>query len=312
MSSKSKGIVAYLLITFGIAWAVWAFWATPIQVRLSTSDLLLRLALEPLGALPAGFAPAIAAIVVRKWVTREGFGDAGLKLNVRHKWPYYLCAWFSPLAVALIIAALAVAFAIGRPDLTLEQARTVMAPGVSQVSLSFPAYMLIVLVEVAIVALLSTPILWGEEFGWRGYLQVRLLSERPLLAAVATGLIWGVWHYPFYFLQAFNRASRISALVLVIFPLSTILLSIVFGWLRQRTGSIWAPSLAHAAINSMGSTLLMLWFAGNEHWILWSYMGVLGLAPVGVLCAWIVFTGRLDPAQGVSMGSDAGSEGAIG
>jgi membrane protease YdiL (CAAX protease family) len=272
---------------------------------------LLRLALEPLGALPAGFAPALAAIVVRKWVTREGFGDAGLKLNLRHKWPYYLFAWFSPLMVALIIAALAIAFAIGRPDFALEQARTAMAPGTSEVSLCSPAYVLIVLVELAVVALLSTPILWGEEFGWRGYLQVRLLSERPLLAAVATGLIWGVWHYPFYFLQAFNRVSRTSALVLVIFPMSTILLSILFGWLRQRTGSVWAPSLAHAATNSIGSTLLMLWFAGNEHWILWSYMGVLGLAPLGALCAWIVFTSRLEPTQSILMGSDTISEGAI-
>ena len=81
MSVKSKGITVFLLIAFGTAWAIWAFLATPIQVSLSTSDLLLRLALEPLAALPAGFAPAIAAIVVRKWVTREGFSDAGLPLT---------------------------------------------------------------------------------------------------------------------------------------------------------------------------------------------------------------------------------------
>jgi membrane protease YdiL (CAAX protease family) len=213
--------------------------------------------------------------------------------------------------VALIIAALAAALGIGRPDFTLEKSRTLMAPGASQVSLSCAAYMLIVLIELTVVALLSTLILWGEEFGWRGYLQVRLLSERPLLAAVATGLIWGVWHYPFYFLQTFNRASRTSTLVLVVFPMSTILLSIIFGWLRQRTGSVWAPSLAHAATNSIGSTLLMLWFAGNEHWILWSYMGVLGLVPLGVLCGWLVLTGRLQPTQRIPIEGDTGSEGAI-
>ena len=298
--TRSRGIVVYLLIAFGMAWAIWAFWATPIQVSLSTSDLLLRLALEPLGALPAGFAPAIAAIVVRKWVTREGFADAGLRLNLRGKWRYYLFAWLSPLVVVLIIALLAASLGIGRPDFTLEQAR-MMVPRASQVPLSSSIYVPILLVELAIVALVSTPILWGEEFGWRGYLQGRLLSERPLLAAVATGLIWGVWHYPFYFLQAFNRASRASALVLSVFPMSTILLSIIFGWLRQRTNSVWAPSLAHAATNSIGSSLLMLWFAGNEHWILWSYMGVLGLVPLGALCGWIILTGRLEPARRVSV-----------
>jgi membrane protease YdiL (CAAX protease family) len=311
MSSESKGIIVFLLIAFGVAWTIWALWATPIQVWLSSSDLLLRLALEPLGALPAGFAPAIAAIVVRKWVTREGFGDAGLKLNLRDKWHYYLFAWLSPLVVALIIAALAAALGIGRPEFALAQARTLMTPGPSQVFLSSSAYVPIVLVELAVVSLLSAPILRGEEFGWRGYLQVRLLSEHPLLAAVATGLIWGAWHCPFFFLQAFNRASRTSVLVLVVFALGTILLSILFGWLRQRTGSVWGPSLAHAATNSIGSTLLMLWFAGNEHWILWSYMGVLGLVPLGALCAWIILTGRLEPAQGNPIESDTSSEGAI-
>jgi hypothetical protein len=34
-------------------------------------------------ALPGTFAPAIAAFIVRKWVTRESFGDAGLKPNLK-------------------------------------------------------------------------------------------------------------------------------------------------------------------------------------------------------------------------------------
>ena len=298
MSIKTKGIAVYLLIAFGMAWGCWAI---PLQVRIPASDLLLQLAVIPLAALPGGFAPAIAAIVVRKWVTREGFGDAGSRLTLRGTWPYYLFAWFSPLVVALIIALLALGFGIGKPDFTLEQARLLMAPGTSQAPVARSVYVLIVLLELVAIALVSTLILWGEEFGWRGYLQVRLLSERPLLAAVATGLIWGVWHYPFFFLQAYGGANRTSALVLFVFPISTILLSIVFGWLRQRTDSVWTPSLAHAATNSIGSSLLMLWFAGNQHWILWSYMGVLGLVPLGALCGWIILTKRLEPARVVSV-----------
>ena len=46
---------------------------------------------------PAGaLSPAVAAIIVRKWVTREGFSDAGLRLN-RHHWRYYLAALVLPL-----------------------------------------------------------------------------------------------------------------------------------------------------------------------------------------------------------------------
>lgn len=297
MSAKSKGITVYLVITFGLAWS---FWAIPLQVRIPAANLLLQLAVVPLAALPGGFAPAVAAIVVRKWVTREGFGDAGLKLNLGDGWRYYLFAWFSPLAVALCIALLTVILGIGQPDFTLERGNPRMGSAAEMPSLASPLLMLIVAAELAVVALVSTLILWGEEFGWRGYLQVRLFGHRPLLAAVATGLIWGVWHYPFFFLPAFGGAYRTSALVLLVFVANTVLLSIIFGWLRQKTGSVWAPSLAHAATNSIGSTLTTLWFAGNEHWILWSYLGVLGLAPLGAVCAWILFTGRLGPAQRVS------------
>jgi len=43
-------------------------------------------------ALPGTFSPAIAAFIVRKWVTHEGFGDAGLRSNLKTKWRYYLVA----------------------------------------------------------------------------------------------------------------------------------------------------------------------------------------------------------------------------
>jgi hypothetical protein len=74
---------------------------------------------------------------------------------------------------------------------------------------------------------------------------------------------------------------------------STILLSIIFGWLRLRTGSVWAPSLAHAATNAIGGSLTMLLFAGGPDSIFVGYLGLLGWLPLGVLCAWIVFSGQL-------------------
>ncbi len=53
-------------------------------------------------------APAIACFVVRRWVTREGFGDAGLRPNLR-RWPLYLLALAWPFAVhPLRVAVLAV------------------------------------------------------------------------------------------------------------------------------------------------------------------------------------------------------------
>src|SRR5215213_10541224 len=87
MTMKTKGVLAYLLLTFGLAWPT-----------IFVARLLLGLSLEnSLVQIPIAFSPAIAAIIVRRWITGEGFGDAGLALHLRSGWVYYLAAWLFPL-----------------------------------------------------------------------------------------------------------------------------------------------------------------------------------------------------------------------
>jgi len=292
MGDRNKGIIVFLLIAFGLAWIAWTI---PIRWNVSTGNPLLQLALMPLAALPGGFAPAVAAFVVRKWVTREGFGDAGLAWNVRRGWPYYLFAWLSPLAVAVSIALLGIVAGQVTPDFSLQQTHQMLASDPARLAGDVDHLAPMIWVELAVLSLLSTFIFWGEEFGWRGYLQVRLLRGRPFLAAAATGVIWGVWHYPFFFLTSYGHGSQHYA-VLLVFPVSTTLLSIISGWLRQRTGSVWVASLAHASVNCLGANLVTLWFVGEPNSAIWSYLGMAGWVPLGAICVWLVFSGRLEPA----------------
>jgi uncharacterized membrane protein YeaQ/YmgE (transglycosylase-associated protein family) len=78
---------------------------------------------------------------------------------------------------------------------------------------------------------------------------------------------------------------------MVVFTVGTVLLSIFFGWLRQRTDSIWAPSLAHAATNAVGGSLVLLLFLGTGNSIFVSYLGILGWVPLGLLAGWIAWRG---------------------
>ena len=106
-NTNPKGIIAFLLIAFGLLGL-----PVEIPILLGVPDGAHLLSIVwPLIA----FAPAVACFVVRKWVTREGFADAGLRLNLR-KWPYYLVAWFLPLVVIGCIALLAPLFGVGKPD----------------------------------------------------------------------------------------------------------------------------------------------------------------------------------------------------
>jgi hypothetical protein len=72
MNTRTKGIVNFLVLTFGLSWPL----ATLLlfQFGLAPDDTRL--------AAPFGFAPALAVIIVHKWITREGFADAGLRPNL--------------------------------------------------------------------------------------------------------------------------------------------------------------------------------------------------------------------------------------
>jgi membrane protease YdiL (CAAX protease family) len=285
MSTQARGVVSYLLIAFGMAWL---FWELAIRFVMRPDNLLFQTV-----ALPGAFAPAVAAVIVRKWITREGFADAGLRLRPV-KWRYYGVAWLLPVPVTASIIGLAWVLGISRPDFSLMRFSSWLTPGI-EIPAPPPYIWIVIPLQLMINAIIVTPILWGEEFGWRGYLQVKVFPERPLLAAVTTGLIWGAWHFPIN-LRGYNFPDHPIA-GSFLFLVGTTLLSIIFGWLRERTGSIWAPCLAHAATNSIGASLTLLLFAGEPNWIFLNYLGLLGLIPLGAFCAWLVFTGRLQPVD---------------
>ena len=284
----SKGVIAYLLLSFGLAWLLWE---AAFRLGFGTGSPYFQLAI-----LPGAFAPALAALIVRAAVTREGFGDAGLRLNLRHGWKYYLLGWLFPLAAVVVISLLAVGLGLAQPDLTLGRANASMAGEASGPSQAFPPWVLVV--QLLLTSLLATPVLWGEEFGWRGYLQLRIAPGRPLLAALATGVIWGLWHLPVN-LRGYNFPGQ-PVLGMVVFTVSAVLLSVIFGWIRHRSGSIWAASLAHAATNAIGASLMLVLFFGAGNPLFVAYLGILGWVPLGALAGWIAWRGYRSKQDPVS------------
>ncbi|MER7009299.1 CPBP family intramembrane glutamic endopeptidase [Dactylosporangium sp. NPDC000555] len=222
---RKRGLTAFLLISFGIAWG----WEAVAHLVLGWSLV------NPLVQVPAGFAPAIAALVVRRWVTREGFTDAGSRLRLRAAWPYYLLAWLGPLAVAAAVVGLAAATGRWRPSVG---AVGDLVPGV-------PVWAVPLLL--CVLALITTVVFWGEEFGWTGYLLLRICPGRPRRAALVAGLIAAVWHYPLAFLGYVEY--RHLALGLIGWTVWIMCQEIILAWLRARSRSIWPASLAHAGNN---------------------------------------------------------------
>lgn len=289
-ADRIGGVAVFLAIAFGLAWAGWVvgLWITGLSgaALLGTSGQAV--------VLPGAFAPAVAAIVVRKWVDREGFADAGLRPNLRRGWRYYLVALLWPFVAASLVVLLAVALGVGDPDFSFVGETVALSPQETAEAGAAPGSLPVVVVGLLFSSMLSIPLLWGEEFGWRGYLQRRLFHRRPLLAALSTGLIWGVWHYPLVF-AGYGTFSEERTAGFIVYPLLGVLLAVFFGWLMEESGSVWVPSLAHSAHNTAFGGLLLLLFAGDSGFAtaaIW-----LVLVPYAALCSWIVLAGKLKSSQ---------------
>ena len=93
-----RAVSAFLAIAFGLAWLPFLAQATGAGA---------------VGPVLMPVAPAVACIVVRRWVSREGFRDAGLRWRPRPQhWPVYVLVLLWP--VAATVCSTGVALALGR------------------------------------------------------------------------------------------------------------------------------------------------------------------------------------------------------
>jgi CAAX protease family protein len=94
----------------------------------------------------------------------------------------------------------------------------------------------------------------NEETGWRGFVLPRLQAKyNPLLAGLVLWLLHMIWELPGDLLTPGSTWSVLSRLVLM--PCW----SILFMWVYNRTeGSILAPVLFHASMNSMNPLMGVL------------------------------------------------------
>jgi membrane protease YdiL (CAAX protease family) len=276
-----KAILWFLAIAFIPAWVTW-------EIAIAAGFDVLSWQMQ-LFLLPGACCPALATFVVRKWITREGFDDLKLRVG-SYRWGLYLLAWLLPLFVVGGMSVLGIALGLGAPDFSLSQAIESQAMGRDLSAMQ--GLGLLIVPQVLFAALITTPILFGEEFGWRGFLQRRLFPNSLAMSALVTGVIWGVWHYPLI-LRGYNYPDQ-PLLGAALFTVFTVLVSYIFGWFYRRGGSIWCASLAHAATNTVGS-LSLLWLAGMGPPIMISYGGLLALLPLIIVIIVLALIDRYRP-----------------
>ena len=260
ISPRLKSVSAFLLLTFGGSFVMgW-------DLKPSTAPDLLQVTTV---IFPMVLCPAIAAFIVRGLITRDGFSDGCLSLKIKQSWPVYLAALLIPALMAVVIEYISPAYSIMPEWLRLP------FPGPAGSSLQF-----------IVLTLIMAPLLFGQEFGWRGYLQPRLFDRKPLLSYVITGCIWGLWLFTVTW-RAY-RLSGLDILGLLVIPLITIALSIILGWFYSNNGNVWITSMVHGAVAVVGGSLIYAPVYVKARVIYVSAAGIWVLIPVCLACLWIV------------------------
>ncbi len=271
-----RRVTVFLAFAYGIAWAfALVVYLTGglvnSPVLIPALNVTLATVLLALGVM---WAPALAHILTRL-VTREGWGDVGLRPNLRRGWPYWLAAWFLPGILTLVGM---IAFFALFPtffDPSLGAIMQLLPPGAS-----IDPWVLAVaqLVQAMLIApLINGFFTFGEEFGWRAYLQPKLMPLGGRTAILLVGLIWGLWHAPIIAMghnYGFDYPGAPWSGILM-FVWIAVLFAALLGWVTVRGGSVWPAVIGHGAINGIAG-LGVLFVQGQPN-------PLLGPLPVGVI-----------------------------
>ena len=299
-----RRIGLFLLFAFGIAWAV-ALWIYLTGSLANSPELFAGTGISlAFVAVTFGymFAPTYAQVLTRL-VTREGWKNLHLGLNLAKGWPAWLAAWLAPIVLCLLGAALYFLAFPGQADLSLpimnEMLQQVQSQG-APLDIS-PSTLLLVLLGVAVLAapLINSFFTFGEEFGWRAYLQPKLMPLGFRKAMLLMGLIWGVWHWPLiamghnYGLDYFG-APWTGMLAMVWF---TFVVGTLFGWLVLRGGSVWPAVIGHSVVNAFAGFPIYLLALDAEPNLLLGPMviGLIAGLPWTAVAIYLLWKG--DPSQ---------------
>lgn len=105
-------------------------------------------------------------------------------------------------------------------------------------------------------------IFFGEEYGWRYFLQPMLQKRFGLKGGVILlGVIWGLWHLP---INVYYYSPDTWFYSVLIHQITCISFSIFFGYAYGKTGNMWVPIVIHYINNNMAAVLTGSADLGNQ------------------------------------------------
>ncbi|WP_158859379.1 CPBP family intramembrane glutamic endopeptidase [Lunatibacter salilacus] len=227
-----RNLVIFSLVALAIGWiGVWLDSQIPDQEEEETLGMALWLT-----------APLIVVILLRTFFG-DGWKDAGLKPNFTGNLHWYAIAFLIFPVVTII--SLSLGAASGWMDFSGFDSGSYLS----------------VFVSLFVVNIVKNIF---EESVWRGYLTAKLirLNLSDLSIYLIAGLVWGLWHLPYYmeFLpeEAMYTVLPVSRLWFAVIAIGNMVVwTIMFTELFRLTGSVWVVVLLHAVEDAVINHLII-------------------------------------------------------
>lgn len=236
------------------------------------------------------FVPMLVAIALQKWVYREPVRESlGISLRL-NRW--FLVGWLLPPVIALATFGVSLLvpgveyapqmqgmverFTPQLPPEQLQQLKNQIAS--TPVAVAFWMALLGGLIAGVTINAVAG---FGEEVGWRGFLQRELAFLGFWRGSLLIGVIWGLWHAPLI-LQGHNYPQH-PVLGVLLMTVMCVLLAPIFSYIRVKARSVIAAAIIHGTFNATYGLALVLVRGGSD-----LTTGVTGLPGFIVLAAVIV------------------------
>jgi membrane protease YdiL (CAAX protease family) len=250
----------FLLLTMIYALGAVGVWLFP---ALATQTLA--------GAIPQllAFLGLLVLIVLRFSAGRDAMSRVGLAWG---KGRYYLLLGLAIVAYYAIQALL-------NGILGLCQAN--LAPLPTPPGFSPATFLIIGAVQSVLLApVLAIVIAFGEEYGWRGYLQSELFKMGRRRGVLLLGVIWGAWHWPLI-LMGYNYPGH-PLLGVVLMTLYTTGLAVVLGYAVLKSGSVLLAAYLHALNNQVLAFIVAIGFKPFDTAFSFA-IGIYGIATLAIV-----------------------------
>ena len=268
---KPVGRGRWFYYYFLVLTAIYALGALGVWLAPEQGTLALAVAIPQLLA----FLGLLVLIVLRFLAGRESMARVWLTWG---NWRYWLLFGLAIVAFYILQAVFNAIFGMGQGHL---------APGVgAPLGISSNIFLISAGLQTVLLApILAIVIAFGEEYGWRGYLQTELFKLGRVRGVLLVGVIWGVWHWPLILMGFSYPGHPFLGMVLTVF--FTTGLAIVLGYAVLKSGSILLTSYLHALNDQVVGFIVALGFKPFDNAFSFG-VGIYGVATLAIIALLIL------------------------